>query len=71
MDTISREEYEAIIDDELFENEPDQYELLHELLSGMETMDSDEYDDKKDMLTNIDARRIIEYHEDCFGDYGE
>lgn len=71
MDTISQEQYESIIDDELFEEYPDQHELLHELLSGMGNMDSDEYDEKKDMLTNTDARRILEYHENGYGDYDD
>lgn len=71
MDTISQEQYESIIDDELFEEDPDQYELLHELLSGIGYMDSDEYDEKKDMLTNTDARRILEYHENDYGDYDD
>ena len=67
MDDNEVKSYDEVIDDYLLENDPEQYELLHELLDGIGSMDSDEYEDKKDMLCD-EARSVLDKHEREFCD---
>lgn len=67
-DDIEYLSYEEAIDEYLLAEEPDQFELLHELMDGIETMDSDEYEDKRDMLTNEHALNVLSEYESDFCD---
>ena len=67
MCDIEYKTFEEVIDDYLFENDREQYELFHELLDGIEAMDTDEYQEKYVKL-GADAQRILDEHEREFCD---
>lgn len=61
------DQFREAVEDQLLENDPEQYEILQELLFGMDSMNADEYEKKKDMLEG-DALRVLEQAEGDFCD---
>lgn len=59
--------FEECINDYSFENDIEQYDLLQELLDGIETMDCDEFEEKRDRLCK-EAREIVDKHVEKFCD---